>query len=157
MFQNFYSFSLFHFVYTCSKWVFNWATVWFRFLTSAGFWESALIGWKFLIEGDTSFDLTVNGAALIRGWRLFETWRVLEGMHYVNKNASNNQYLCHVALVAWNCYWSVALNALILNTFYLSYQHSTTISLKSKSQNISIIFYPRNSKVYKYKTIMKKK
>lgn len=77
-------------------------------------------------------------------------------MHYVNKNASNNQYLCHVALVAWNCYWSVALNALILNTFYLSYQHYTTISLKSKSQNISIIFYPRNSKVYKYKTIMKK-
>ena len=78
-------------------------------------------------------------------------------MHYVNKNTSNNHYLCYVALVAWNCYWSVALNALILNTFYLSYQHSTTISLKSKSQNISIIFYPRNSKVYKYKPIMKKK
>ena len=30
------------------------------------------------------------------------------------------------------------------------------MSLKLKSQNISIIFYPRNSKVYKCKMIMKK-
>ena len=66
-------------------------------------------------------------------------------MQYLNKNVSNNQYLCHVALVAWNC-----------DQNYLSYQHSITMSLKLKSQNISIIFYPRNSKVYKCKMIMKK-
>ena len=74
---------------------------------------------------------------LVRGWHLFDTWRVLEEIHYLNKGVLNSQYMWHVDLVAWNDDWSVALNALTLNTFYLSYQRSTTIRLELKSQNIS--------------------
>ena len=69
----------------------------------------------------------------------------------------NSQYMWHVALVAWNCVRSVALNALTLSSYYLLYHRSTPVRWKFKSQNTSNNCYPRDCKVYQYRMIMKKK
>lgn len=63
----------------------------------------------------------------------------------------------HVALVAWNCVRSVALNALTLSSYYLLYHRSTPVRWKFKNQNTSNNCYPRDCKVYQYRMIMKKK
>ena len=35
-----------------------------------------------LLVGGAYSDLSVNGAAFIRGWRFFEVWRLLEEIQY---------------------------------------------------------------------------
>ena len=35
-----------------------------------------------LLVGGAYSDLSVNGAAVIRGWRFFEVWRLLEEIQY---------------------------------------------------------------------------
>ena len=49
-----------------------------RFLISSAFSGAALVRGTRLLEGGAYSHLGVNNAALIRGWRLFETWSLLE-------------------------------------------------------------------------------
>ena len=53
-----------------------------RILISVAFWGEALIKRRRLLEAGTYCDLSVNGATLISGRRLFEVRRLLEEILY---------------------------------------------------------------------------
>ena len=65
-----------------------------RSLISAASLRATLIRMMHLLEGSTYFDLSVNGAALIRGWRLFETKLLLEEIRYLDLVFHYLTYIC---------------------------------------------------------------
>ena len=51
-----------------------------RFLINASFGGTALIRGMRFIESSAYSDPSVNGVVLTSRWRLFEAWRLLEGI-----------------------------------------------------------------------------
>ena len=89
--------SYFHFFIVCVlvpyAFQFTYGYIMVRFLINTTFWGTALIRGRSLLEDGVYYDLSVNGAALIKRRRLFEIRHLLEEIRYQKCSSISGSHL----------------------------------------------------------------
>ena len=108
-----------------------------RFLIITIFWA------EYIVEGSAYSDLSINGAALIRGRHLFETHCVLGGIWYYNFNFTK-QSQCSSFHVCWKSTENILLHSLT------SYKCKYIMIQKQPSATVLKMIFLKENNLWKH-------